>query len=81
MNMLEMIKDFYEAASFLKMDGYDDAVIGFDEDTTKLIYSESKCIEILIERDKMDREGAIEYFRYNSIGANNGNVIICSDYL
>lgn len=52
-------------------DGFDSAIIGT---TTKdlAVYSISKIIEILIERDGMDEEEAVDYFYYNIDGAYMG---------
>jgi hypothetical protein len=49
-------------------DGYDEAVIGIATDFTepRIIYSVSKCLEIL-ERD-MDELEAFEHFTYNVSG-------------
>jgi len=46
---LESILENYPDESFLKADGFDEAVIGVDENSMRLIYSVSKCIEILRE--------------------------------
>ena len=78
--MLETILDRYEDEEFLKADGFDDAIIGVDESTMRLIYSVSKCIEIL--RKDMDEEDAIEYFDFNVSGSYMGEKtpIWCYDY-
>ena len=68
--MLETILDRYEDEQFLKADGFDDAIIGVDESTMRLIYSVSKCIEIL--RKDMDEEDVIEYFDFNVSGSYMG---------
>lgn len=60
---LESIIERYQDETFLKADGFDEAIIGVDETSMRLIYSVSKCIKILC-RD-MNDEDAIEYFRYN----------------
>ena len=75
----EIIKSFGED-EFLKADGFDEAVIGFEESSMRLIYSVSKCLEIL-EKD-MSPEDAYEYFNYNVIGAYVGEEtpIWCWDY-
>ena len=36
-------------------------------------YDTNKCIKILMSRDKMSREEAIEYFEYNVAGAYVGD--------
>jgi hypothetical protein len=68
-NYLELLIDLYPDDTFLIADGFDDAVIGVDYGSTRLIYSCSKCIEILIEQENMTAEDAIEHFQYNVAGA------------
>jgi hypothetical protein len=46
--MINEIIEQYEDETFLKADGFDEAIIGVDETTMRLIYSVKKCIEILI---------------------------------
>ena len=43
-----------------------------------LAYDREKCIEILMTRDGMDREGAVEFFEFNTLGAvvENGPVFL-----
>lgn len=57
------IIDAYPSEHFLKADGFDDAIIGVDENSMCLIYSVTKCIEIL--KNDMDRDSAMEYFHFN----------------
>lgn len=38
-----------------------------------LVYSKTKCLEILITRDKMGKEEAEEYFDFNVGGAYMGD--------
>jgi hypothetical protein len=77
--MIEKIIEEYGDETFLKADGFDEAVIGVDETEMRLIYSVSKCIEIL-KRD-MSEEDAKEYFSFNVSGAYVGDKtpIWCSD--
>ena len=65
--MLEKIIENYSEDEFLKADGFDDAIIGLEETSMRLIYSVSKCVEIL--KKDMTEEDAIEYFYYNVLGA------------
>ena len=65
MNILEGILEMFPDEQFLKMDGYDDAVIGFDQQEMKLIYSVNKCIEVLVEQG-MELDDAIDHFEYNT---------------
>lgn len=65
--MLEEILNDYSEEELLIADGFDEAVIGIDENSMRLIYSISKCIKILC-RD-MSEEDALEYFSFNVSGA------------
>jgi len=61
--MLNSIIENYPDETFLIADGFDQAVIGVDTHSMRLIYSVAKCIEILEE--DMSTEDAIEHFDYN----------------
>jgi len=82
MNILEIILENNPADTFLKADGFDEAVIGIDEMSGRLIYSTTKCLEILVKDSEMTMEEAIEYFDYNVLGAYMGEQtpIFCNDY-
>ena len=58
-----------------------DAIIGIDGSSMRLIYSISKCIQILSK--DMSEEDAIEYFEYNVSGSYVGEKtpIWCIDNL
>jgi len=64
--MLERILDNYCDEEILMADGFDDAVIGIEENSMRLIYSVHLCIEIL--KDEMNEIDAMEYFTYNVSG-------------
>jgi hypothetical protein len=56
----------------LLCDGFDDAIIGMAERINLgpvVAYSFSKMIDIMIERDGMTYEDAVEYYSYNIIGS------------
>ena len=55
----------------LLADGFEDALIGVGQqfDKALAVYDRQKCIEILMERDGMSDEEAVEYFEYNVTGA------------
>lgn len=71
MKILDRILKQFEDHVFLKADGFDDAVIGVDEESYRLIYSVSKCLEILMI--DMSEEDAYQYFNYNVSGAYVGD--------
>lgn len=65
--MIEEIIEQYYDEEILKADGFDDAVIGIEENDMRLIYSVSKCLKILeLEMSDVD---ALEYFTFNVSGA------------
>jgi hypothetical protein len=70
-NIIESIIENYGEVTFLKADGFDDAVIGYDENSMRLIYSVSKCIEILIN-EGLSFTDAYEHFYYNVAGSYMG---------
>jgi len=78
-NMLDIIIERYQDEEILIADGFDEAVIGIDTKSMRLIYSVSKCIEILC--GDMNEEDAIEYFEYNVSGSYVGEKtpIWCED--
>ena len=77
---LESILEKYPDETFLKADGFDDAILGVGESSMRLIYSVSKCIDILME--DMSDEDALEHFYYNVSGAYVGEQtpIWCDDF-
>lgn len=60
--LLDNIVEYYQEEEILKADG-------FDEGSMRLIYSVGKCVEILMIRDEMSLEDALDYFRYNVSGS------------
>ena len=88
MNDLEtwILENNYEGSSILLADGFEDAFIGVITicDEPIALYDEEKCISILIERDGMSEEEAIEYFDFNVTGAyvgENTPAFLVSKYL
>lgn len=60
-----------EYPELLKADGFDDAILGVVQrmGIQAICYDENKVIDILIERDGMTYEEAVEYFEFNIAGA------------
>jgi len=60
----------------LLADGYEDALIGYVEGFGKgpvAVYDREKCIKILMDRDRMSAEEAVEFFEFNTLGAFAGD--------
>jgi hypothetical protein len=76
MNKLEIITENYPDEEFLSADGFEDAIIGVAQikqtSESVLVYSRTLCIDILMQRDKMSYEEAVEYFDFNVEGAYMG---------
>ena len=66
--ILNSIIENYPDEDILKVDGFDDAVIGIELNTMKLVYDVSKMIDILISPD-MDYLEAVEYLEFNTFCA------------
>ena len=71
--MLVNINEYAEGAILL--DGLEDAIIGIVEEFgngRRILYSKSKILSILCERDLMDIEDAQEFYYYNIVGLHSG---------
>ena len=56
----------------LLADGFEDAIVGICERfgaVPVVAYDRDKCIEILMDRDGMEDEEAVEYFEFNVAGS------------
>ena len=54
----------------LLADGFDNAFIGVENSLhLKALYDTYKCIDVLMERDGMDEDEALEFFEFNVAGA------------
>lgn len=73
MNKLELLNELYPELEFISADGFDEAIIGICEikpaSVFAIAYSVSKCLSILMNRDNMTYEEAVEYFDFNVAGA------------
>jgi hypothetical protein len=65
---LKQILELYPDDTFVIADGFDDAIIGVDDNNLKIVYDIDEVINILI-RDGMEVDEAIEYYEYNIAGA------------
>jgi hypothetical protein len=72
-SILQKITQKYPNEIFLKTDDYDDAIIGVDENSMRLVYSVSKCIDILV-KGGMKYEEAVGSFDYSNINNTFGGL-------
>ena len=71
MSLREWVSEFNEEA--VLADGFDEAFLGMVErygiSAPVALYDKDKCFQILVDRDGMTYEEAVEYFDFNVIGA------------
>lgn len=48
---------------------YDDAIIGYDEVSLRIVYDYDKMVECLVKVDGMEYDEAMEFIDYNTIRA------------
>ena len=58
----------------LRADGFNQAIIGNEYHTNRVVYSIERMLQILIDRDGMSMEEAIEFFNFNIGGAYVGEM-------
>ena len=61
---LHSIYDKYPDEQFVSADGFDDAILGVDDDKMIIVYSTKKVLNILMEVDEMSYEDALEHFYF-----------------
>lgn len=70
---LNDILESYPEEEFLKADGFDDAIVGIEANSLRLVYSVELAVECLMREENMSREDALEYLYYNTITAYVGD--------
>lgn len=80
MSILKAIIEKYSDEEILIAEGFDEAIICIEENKFRLIYSVTKCLEI-IEAQGMPEEDALEYFYFNVHNSSIGEKtpIFCFD--
>jgi hypothetical protein len=70
---LEQILEIYSDEELLKADGFDNAVIGIEQNRLRLVYDIDKMRHILINEHGMNFEEAMEYLDFNVFGSYVGD--------
>jgi hypothetical protein len=68
MTLLEIL-EVYQDEELLMVDGFDEAVIGVEALKMRLVYDINKMRTILVERDKMTFEDAMDFLDHNVLGS------------
>ena len=63
----EIVDVYGDSDDILFADGFNEAIIGFEPNMWKVVYSRNKVIEMLMK--DMSEEDAIEYAEYNTFNA------------
>jgi hypothetical protein len=64
------VAEFNEEA--LLADGFEDAFVGMAErcgQPSLAVYDADKCLDVLMQRDGMSYDEAVEFFNFNTLGA------------
>ena len=67
-----IIEDFAYSEDVMFADGLDKAIIGFEPNLWKVVYSRNLVVDILIDRDGMGPDEAVEFAEFNIFGAMMG---------
>jgi len=65
-DIIELYGD-HDEEGLLFADGFDDAIIGICPNSLRIVYSRTRCINILMK--DMNEEDAVEYAEYNTFNA------------
>ena len=72
MDILTKILNQYPEEGYVKVDGFDAAIIGISTNGV-LVYSINKMIEILVSRNNWKYSDAVDYFYYNIEDTHKGD--------
>lgn len=64
----EILNDI-ELGESLLLDGFDNAIVGYDGESSRIVYDFELMAECLMDQDGMDYEEAVEFIEYNTIRA------------
>jgi hypothetical protein len=70
---LNDILESYPDEEFLKADGFDDAIIGIEANSLRLVYSVEAAVELLMNNEGMTYDDALDYLYFNTINAYVGD--------
>ena len=68
MRTLEEIVVDYPGEEFIHVDGFEECLLGVEDESMRLIYSVTACINKLLD-DGMETQDAVEYFNFNVAGS------------
>jgi hypothetical protein len=81
MSKLDILFELY-GDQFIVALGFEKAIIGFDENSQRIIYSAKKIVNLLIKEERLTYDEALEWYELNMLKKNNTNKeepIYCND--
>lgn len=63
------LADKYGDIELLLADGFDEAILGIEYNSNRVVYSYDKMIDLLTEDNEMSTEDAVEFLEYNVLNA------------
>lgn len=69
---VEIIEHYADTDNIFFADGLDEAIIGFEPNLWRVVYSRNRCIEI-IAAEGMSTEDALDYLEYNTFNTYMGD--------
>lgn len=67
--LLEEYGDLIGDVELVTADGFDDAILGIDSKSFRVIYDADEMVEILMEDEGMSEEDALEHLDFNVFNA------------
>jgi hypothetical protein len=81
--LLQQILDNFPDQPFVILDGLDNAVIGVDQNSERLVYSINDIVDCFVEQG-MEPDEAIEFYEYNTARAvpyiENAPILVYTDF-
>jgi hypothetical protein len=69
MKKIDQLHEMYPELELLQADGFDDAIIGLEPLSGKVIYDIDMMVQVLVTQEELTHEDAIEYLDYNVLNA------------
>ena len=84
MSKLDILVELY-GGNFNIAVGFDNAIIGFDEEQQRVVYSAKKCVQILMKEERLTYNDALDFYseisRPNTRYNKDNEPIFCNDLL
>lgn len=69
MKKIDQLNEMYPELELLQADGFDDAIIGLEPLSGKVIYDIDTMVQVLVTQEELTLEDAVEYLDFNVLNA------------